>query len=614
MPTTRPEIVGSFGTVASTHWLASGAAMAMLERGGNAFDAAVAAGFVLQVVEPQSNGLGGDLCAVLHTGGTGAAGVQVLCGQGPTPAAATPQLFADLGLALIPGSGLLPACVPGAFGGWLRMLAEFGTMRLSDVLEPAIGYAEAGYPLLPEAAQVIATLAPLFEAHWPGSAEVYLAGGVPVAGARQRNRPLAATLRRLLEQAESASADRLAQLEAAHQAFYAGFVAEEIDAFVRTTPVLDATGRRQLGLLRATDLAGWRPRIEPAATIEHRDYTVCKPGAWTQGPVFLQQLALLADTDLAGVGLGSGEYVHLLTEAAKLATADREAWYGDPDFGLDPLPHLLSPDYTKTRRALIGQRALADPRPGQPGGRQPVPVQRPVAAAPDGPDWLGQLSEGVPNLVLAATARAGDTCTVVVIDRWHNLVAAVPSGGWLKSSPVIPGLGISLGTRAQAMWLNAPGHPNALAPGKRPRTTLSPTVVLRDDQPYLAFGTPGGDRQDQWTIEAMLAVTEFGLGLQAATETVMFQTEHFPSSFAPRSCRPGVLTIEQDAPAATIADLQGRGHQIALAPARSLGKVCMVGLEPRTGFLRVGAGPRPEEDSAGGGRGGGPKQCSPRRG
>jgi len=209
-----------------------------------------------------------------------------------------------------------------------------------------------------------------------------------------------------------------------------------------------------------------------------------------------------------------------------------------------------------------------------------------------GPEWMAQLHEGVPNLVLAATARSGDTCTVVVTDRWHNLVAAVPSGGWLKSSPVIPDLGISLGTRGQAIWLNAQGHPNALAPGKRPRTTLSPTVVLRDGEPYLAFGTPGGDRQDQWTLESLLAVLEFGSGLQDATETVMFHTDHFPSSFAPHSCRPGVLVIEANAAPDTVADLRARGHQVVLAPEHSLGKVCMVGVEAGSGFLRAAAGPR----------------------
>ncbi|MDQ1739536.1 MAG: gamma-glutamyltranspeptidase / glutathione hydrolase, partial [Pseudonocardiales bacterium] len=376
---------------------------------------------------------------------------------------------------------------------------------------------------------------------------------------------------------------------------YSGFVAEAIDAFARNTEVLDATGRRHRGLLTAEDLAAWQPTVETPATLGYRDYTVHKPGVWSQGPVFLQQLALLAGFDLPRAGLGSGEYVHLVTEAAKLALADREAWYGDPDHGVDPLPALLRPEYTESRHSLIGDQAIRWPQPGSPGGRQPCSVDFEASRPPGGPVWLAHIHEGVPNVVLAATARSGDTCTVEVADRWGNLVAAVPSGGWLKSSPVIPELGISLGTRGQTMWLGAAGHPNGLAPGKRPRSTLSPTVVLRAGAPYLAFGTPGGDRQDQWTLQSLLAVIEFGLGLQAATETVMFHTDHFPSSFAPRSCRPGVLVIESDAPASTVADLRARGHEVAPAPPRSLGKVCMVAVDPEPGFLRAAAGPRGQQ-------------------
>lgn len=590
MTVSKPELVGTLGAVASTHWLASAAGMAILTEGGNAFDAAVAAGFVLQVVEPQSNGLGGDLSVVLYDART--ASTTVICGQGPMPAAATEQAFAELGLDQIPGSGLLPACVPGAFGGWLRLLAEFGTKRLADVFAAAIGYAEHGYPVLPEAARVIATLAPLFTTHWPGSAAVYLRDGIPAAGSRMRNPELAGTLVRLVETAERASSDRLAQIEAAQTAFYSGFVAEAIDAFVQSTEVLDATGRRHRGLLTAEDLAGWQPSTEPPASVRYRDYTVHKPGLWTQGPVFLQQLGLLEGFDLPAARLSSGEYVHLVSEAAKLALADREAWYGDPAFGIDRLPQLLAPSYLAQRRALIGPLAIACPAAGTLDGHQPRSVRVAPPLPPAGPDWLSQIREGVPNLVLAATTKSGDTCTVVAADRWGNLVAAVPSGGWLKSSPVIPGLGISLGTRGQTMWLGAAGHPNSLAPGKRPRTTLSPTVVLRDGAPQLAFGTPGGDRQDQWTLESMLAVTEFGLDLQLATEVTMFHTEHFPSSFAPHSCRPGVLTVEADLGQETVTNLRARGHQVALAPAGSLGKVCMAGLDPGSGFVRAAAGPR----------------------
>ena len=588
----RPELVGDLGAASSTHWLATGAAMAVLEQRGNAFDAAAAAGFVLQVVEPHSNGLGGDVSIVLYHAATGR--TRVVCGQGGMPAAATIEHFDSLGLGQIPGSGLLPACVPGAFGAWLRLLGEFGTMRLGQVLEAAIGYAERGHPLIPEAARAIHALAPLYRDEWVESARTYfVAGSPPRAGDRLRNPALAGTLRRLLAEATAASSDRERQLEAAQAAFYDGFVAERIGEFSQSAAVLDATGQRHRGLLTADDLAGWRAGVEEPASLDHGRHSVHKPGPWSQGPVFLQQLALLDGFELAGMGLESGAYLHVVVEAAKLAMADREAWYGDPDHAHIPLEHLLSPAYTAARRELIGEQAADDPEPGTPEGRRSwIPRPKPPESLDLDTEWARQLQSGIPNVVLAATARSGDTCTVVVADRSGNLVAAVPSGGWLKSSPVVPGLGFPLGTRGQSMCL-AHGHPNSLAPGKRPRTTLSPTVVLRDGQPFLAFGTPGGDRQDQWTLQAFLAATEFGLDLQKATETVAFHTDHFPSSFAPHECRPGVVVVEANCDPRAVADLEARGHEVALVPAFSLGaKICMVGVDGRDGFLRAAAGPR----------------------
>lgn len=585
------ELGGDLGAASSTHWLATGAAMAILEQGGNAFDAAATAGFVLQVVEPQSNGPGGDASIVLYSAATRE--TKIVCGQGPMPAAATIEAFDSLGLTQIPGSGLLPAAVPGAFGAWLRLLAEFGTVRLADALEPAIGYADRGYPLVPEAVRAVRALAPLFEEEWIESGRTYLPRGCPPrAGSRIRNPALAGTLRRLLDEGTAASADRERQLEAAHEAFYDGFVAERIGEFAQATEVLDATGDRHRGLLTAADLSGWAPRVEDAVSIAYGPYTTHKPGPWSQGPVFLQQLALLDGLDLAGTAFESGEYLHVVMEAAKLALADREAWYGDPDFADVPLEGLLSPAYSAARRSLIGDRAAADPQPGEPDGRRSwIPRPEPLEPAGLDEEWAAQLRNGLPTVVVMATARAGDTCTVAVADRHGNLVAAVPSGGWLKSSPIVPGLGFPLGTRGQAMCL-APGHPNSLAPGKRPRTTLSPTVVLRDDEPFLAFGTPGGDRQDQWTLEAFLAVTEFGLDLQAATETVVFHTDHFPSSFAPHACRPGVVVVEGQCDPDAVDDLRGRGHDVDLVPEYSLGaKVCAVGVDG-DGFLRAAAGPR----------------------
>src|SRR5919108_3846159 len=368
--TTRPELAGTFGMVASTHWLASAAGLAVLEHGGNAFDAAVAAGLVLQVVEPHLNGPGGEVPVIAHHAGRGE--TFVLGGQGTAPAAATPEAFADLGLDLVPGSGLLAACVPGAFGAWMLLLREFGTMRLRDVMGYAIGYASGGYPLLPAISWGIASVAELFSEHWPSSAEVYLPGGqVPAPGSRFANPALAATYQRILDEAEAAGQDRDAQIEAARRAHYEGFVAEAIAAYLASADVMDVTGRPHRGLLSYADLAGWHPRLEEPLTCEFGGLTVCKTKPWGQGPVFLQQLALLGGFDLAATGPGTADYVHTVTECGKLAFADREAWYGDPDFADVPVKALLSAEYADERRRLVGPDASGELRPGTPEGRQP---------------------------------------------------------------------------------------------------------------------------------------------------------------------------------------------------------------------------------------------------
>ncbi|MEV1143560.1 gamma-glutamyltransferase [Micromonospora sp. NPDC049799] len=592
MTVLRPALTGTLGGVAATHWLAAAVGMSVLERGGNAFDAAAAAGFALQIVEPHSNGPGGDVVIAVYSRSTGT--VRIICGQGPMPQAATIDAFAALGIKQMPAGGLLPATVPGAFGAWMRLLGEFGTMSLDSVLEPAIGYASRGYPLLPAAASTIGAMAGLFRTEWSESARTYLPGGaVPAAGSRMRNEVLADTYRRLIREARAASADREAQIEAAHTAFYQGFVAEAIDRFARTSEVFDSTGRRHRGLLTGDDLATWRPGVEDSCALPYREFTVHKPGPWSQGPVFLQQLALLDGCDLRSMGLGSAEYVHTVAEAAKLAFADREAWYGDPLHTPVPMDDLLAAGYSAERRSLIGEHANLDPQPGRPDGAEPwIPQAEPEEPGADEPEWMTHLRSGLPTVTPAGPrAGAGNTCTVAVADAWGNLVVAVPSGGWLKSSPVIPELGFALGTRGQTAWL-ADGHPNSLAPGRRPRTTLSPSIVLRDGAPFSAFGTPGGDQQDQWTLHAFLAVAEFGLEPQAAAELPAWHIDHFAQSFAPRVSRPGVVVVERSFDPAVLAELERRGHRLDVVPESTLGKVCSAGVDPATGFLRAAAGPR----------------------
>jgi gamma-glutamyltranspeptidase/glutathione hydrolase len=562
--TTRPQLAGTFGMVSSTHWLASAAGMAVLEKGGNAFDAAVAAGLVLGVVEPHMSGPGGEVPVIGFDASQ--AEVFVLNGQGVAPEAATIGAFAGLGLDLVPGAGLLAACVPAAFGTWV-LLASRGRLPLREVMEPAIGYARDGYPVVPGVSAAIGSVADAFRQYWPTSAETYLADGVPPPGSRFANPVLAGTYQRILHEAEAAGTGRDAQLEAARRAFYEGFVAEAIGAYLERAEVMDPTGERHRALLTPADLAAWRATTEPPVTFDFAGLTVCKTQPWGQGPVFLQQLALLAGFRLAEMEPGSAGYMHTVVECAKLAFADREAWYGDPRFAGVPVAALLSPAYAARRRALVGPAASPDLRPGSPDGVKPRlpgfvtgPAPRPAAEM-----WTGE-----PTLT-----HSGDTCHLDVADRFGNLVAATPSGGWLQSSPVIPGLGFCLGTRAQ-MFTLTPALPNSLAPGKRPRTTLSPGLALRGGEPYLAFGTPGGDQQDQWALGFFLNHAVFGMNLQEAIDAPAFHTSAFPSSFYPRQSLPLAVDVEERAGPEVVAGLRMRGHDVAVRPAWSLGRVSAV--------------------------------------
>jgi gamma-glutamyltranspeptidase/glutathione hydrolase len=554
--------------------------MAVLEQGGNAFDAAVAAGFVLQVVEPHLNGLGGEVPILLWDASRGR--VEVICGQGPVPKAATIELIRSLGLDDIPGTGLLAACVPGAFGGWMALLRDHGTWRLSDVMRFAIDYAEAGYPVVTRIADVVAMVEGLFREHWPTSAAIYLGEGRPTTGSLFRNPDLAATYRRLVREGESANGGRESQIDAALSAFYSGFIAEAVERHCRTE-LMDSSGTAHRGLLAGADLAEFKARHEEPVTTDFEGWTIAKCGPWSQGPVFLQQLRLLDGLGLRAAGFLSADHIHLVAECAKLAFADREAWYADPDFAAVPLDDLLARDYSASRRALVGGSASLDLRPGGPAGRHPRLPRRSGQAVAEG-HWTGTGAQAVGEV-------RGDTVHVAAADRHGNMVACTPSGGWLQSSPVIAGLGFCLGTRAQMLNLD-PDHPNRLEGGKRPRTTLSPSIALRDGEPRLAFGTPGGDQQDQWSLEFFLAHAVFGHDLQAAIDAPMFHTAHFPSSFAPHDSHPGSLYVESRVDGAVLSELRKRGHEVVEADPWSLGRLCAVGRDHKTGMLSAAANPR----------------------
>ncbi|TLP71826.1 gamma-glutamyltransferase family protein [Nesterenkonia sphaerica] len=584
LESTRPELLGDFGMVASTHWLASQTGMSILERGGNAADAAAASGFALQVLEPHLNGPGGEVPILVWS--ETEQKVEVINGQGTAPQAATVERLKDMGLEIMPGTGLLSAVVPGAFGAWLTLLERHGSMSLREVLSPAIRFAEHGHPVLGRVTRTIETVQEMFTQEWPTSAATWLPGGqVPAPNSRFRNTVLARTYTRLIEEAEAAGSDRDTQLDAARRAWYTGFVAEAIESFCRSNEVKDTSGRRHPGLLTGQDLADWQAEVEEPATLEYQNYTVCKTGPWGQGPVMLQQLAILQGYGLDSVPAGSADWVHLLLESGKLAFADREAWYGDPRYTDIPLQELLSADYAAQRRNLIDQAtASRQLRPGSPGGRTPVLPQYPDAAGLEG----AAAGVGEPTVAHNGETR-GDTCHVDVVDSSGMMVAATPSGGWLQASPTIPELGFCLTSRAQMFWLQE-GLPNSLRPGARPRTTLSPSFALRDGKPWMAFGTPGGDSQDQWNLQLFLNVVHGGMNLQEAIDAPAFHSTHIPSSFYPRESFPAQVMIEDRVPASVLDELARRGHDLKVGGGWTEGRLSAVSREGQ--WLRAGANPR----------------------
>ncbi len=566
--TTRPEIEGTFGVCATTHWIATAVGMSILEKGGNAFDAGVAAAFTLQVVEPHLCGPGGDVPVIVYDTRKGAP--EVICGQGPAPAGATIAHYRDhLGLDIVPGTGLLAACIPGTFETFMMILRDRGTMRLRDVLEPALGYARNGHPIVERACATIATVKQLFTEHWPTSAAVYLPGGkVPAPGTLFRNTAHAETYQRILKEAEAGGGSREAEIDRARKAWSQGFVAEAIDQFCRTNEVMDVSGRRHKGVLTGADMAGWLPTIEAPVSLDYHGYTLLKPGPWTQGPVMLQQLAIMKGYDLDKLDPTGADFVHLWIEAAKLAYADREAFYGDPKFADVPMDTLLSERYNSDRRRQIGQYANMEQRPGVIEGYDGKVI---VKSTSERREAVSAAGAGEPTVGAMGQVK-GDTVHIDIIDKDGNMFTATPSGGWLQSSPVIPALGWPLGSRAQMFWLEE-GLPGTLVPGKRPRSTLSVGMALKEGKPYMVWGTPGGDQQDQWSAQFFLRHAHFGMNMQEAIDAPAWHIEHFPASFWPRAARPGVVVVENRLPAATIKELERRGHKVEVGPDWSEGRL-----------------------------------------
>jgi gamma-glutamyltranspeptidase / glutathione hydrolase len=563
------------GVVTSGHYLASQVGLEVLAAGGKAIDAGVAAAFALTLVKPHECGIGGECPILIYQPGRDdrpdRPNPYIISGQGAAPRLLTIDRVRGLGLSDIPGTGLIAAAVPATVGSLITALMESGTLGLEETLGPVVDMARDGFAVYPALRSSLVSSERRLS-RWPSSSEVFLDGGVPEVSQIVRFPVWADAMTRLLDASVKHRGDgRVAALQASLDVFYRGSIADDIERFVgpARSPAssVDTEGDELPAALELADLAAHRTTIEAPATFRYRGLDVFKCPPWSQGLVFLQQLALLAGDDLGRLGHNSPEYVHLVVEAAKLAFADREAFYGDPAFADVPLGRLLSPGYNRERRALIDpERASMDLRPGS-GSNAGI---RPSGSGP---------------------SEHGDTTHVDVIDAEGNLFTATPSGGWLQSSPVVPGLGFPLGTRCQQFNL-VEGHPNALAPGKRPRTTLSPTLVLRDGEPHMVFGTEGGDNQDQWTLQLFLNVVEFGMDLQAALDAPLFHSAHFPDSFYPHEANLGALIVEGRFPSATIEALEALGHDVTVDGDWESGQVTAARITPSTGLLEAGASPR----------------------
>jgi gamma-glutamyltranspeptidase/glutathione hydrolase len=560
--------------IATEHYLSAEAGMRILHAGGNAFDAAVAATLAEGVLNPHMHTFGGEISALVYS----AEGKKVFSINGDTvaPRAATIEWFKKHNISLIPFTGVLaagPCAVPDAL---LTILQRFGTFSFAQVVEPALELAEGGFPMHkalrgPASAYMLADFsiagnADHFRKAWPSSAKVYLPGGrPPEIGEVFKNPDLGKTFRRLIDaERKTQSQGRVHGLAATRDAFYCGEIAH----------IIAKHAQAHGGLLTVEDFAAFHSKVEEPVTLNYRGYEVCKCGPWSQGPVFLQQLAILEGYDLKGIGHNSADYIHTVVETMKLAFADREQYYGDPDFVDVPLAGLLSKEYAANRRALIDpRRASLEQRPGNP---------RTGAALLEGEE------------IFAARNWGPGTVYVTVVDKERNMASFTPSGAWIPSSPVIDGLGFPLGTRVQTFYLD-PRHPNALMPGKHPRTTLTPTLVMRNGAPCMVFGTPGGDQQDQWTLQFFLNVVEFGMEVQDAIEAPRFSTAHFPSSFYPHNAAPGLLRVEDRIAAEVRRELETRGHKVEVKEDWSEGDVLSICVDLERGILRGGADPRGEQ-------------------
>jgi gamma-glutamyltranspeptidase/glutathione hydrolase len=560
LQTSRPKITGKRGVVAAGHYLAASAGIKMLAKGGNAIDAGVAAGFALAVLKPNENSMGGECPILIYSPDDKK--VYAISGQGTAPLGADPLWFKERNIDKIPGDGYLGATVPGLFGSYCTALKQFGRLTLEDVLEPAIDLASDGFPIHESLRSTIKKNSVKFTEEWPSTSEVFMPNGkIPALGQTLKQPALAKTFKRLVEAEKACSGKGRANAIENAISYYYDKIADDILEYTKAFPVKDATGDYHTPLLEKDDFISYKTKIEDPVSVNYKDYEVFKCGTWTQGPVFLQQLKLLEGFDIDAMGHNSAEYMHIVTECAKLAFADRDKYYGDPLFNEIPLEMLFSNNYNDFQRDRID-----------------------LDKANNEKFWENDLSINEGSFI-------GDTTHLDVIDSDGFMMSATPSGGWIPTSPVIPKLGFPLGTRGQMFNFNKT-HANRLEPGKRPRTTLTPTLAFKGGVPWMVFGTPGGDCQDQWALQFFINIVAFDMDLQQAADAPSFYTCHFLNSFYPGNAEIGKVFAERNIDMDELIKLQEKGHILHMSDIWSDGQMCAVRINQKTGVIEGAASPK----------------------
>ncbi len=561
-PTMGPPVRGLHEMVGAANNFEVEAGYRILTQGGNAVDAGVASVLAASVTELSRFGLGGEMPLLVKMAGKP---VVAISGIGVAPAKATVEFYTHRApepwedsahMPPVPMQGILSAITPGAFDGLILALEKYGTKSFAEVVQPALEYAQEGFPMPEEFGGMLRGYERIMTL-WPASMKFFYPDGAPTPRGEVFREPmLANTFKELIEAEKKAHGKREDKLHAVRDLFYKGSIAKRISDFCE----------KNNGLIAYKDMANFHAEVDEPRMGTYRGYEVYKPGFWTQGPVMIEALNLLEGYDLKAMGHNSPQYLHTVVEAVKLAFADRDQYYGDPKFSKIPEETLLSKEYATERRKLIDpEHASMESRPGSFGMRITIPSTQ------------------------AVKGTVNDTTCVNIVDRQGNAFSATPSGAWLPS--IIAGdTGIPLTSRLQS-FVMTPGHPNQLMPGKRPRVTLSPTLITKAGKLEMILSTPGGDNQDQALMQVILNILEFGMTPQEAVEAPRFQTEHFYSSFGNHEFTPGKVNLEGRIPKTTVDALNALGHRVTVTGDWSNSSAPAV-IWVHNGVLNGGADPR----------------------